>query len=82
MVNKKYSTFNIQNPSHIALYTLLYGLLRPLDLIMPYRLKFATKLKAVRYKDILFDSEVIHSVRSYQKTGSGFLPASTEKVLL
>jgi len=29
-----------------------------------------------------FDAEVIHSVRSYQKTGSGFLPASTEKVLL
>ena len=49
---------------------------------MPYRLEFATKLKAVRYKDILFDAEVIHSMRHYWKTGSGFLPASIEKVLL
>ena len=24
---------------------------------MPYRLEFATKLKVVRYKDILFDAE-------------------------
>ncbi len=30
----------------------MYGVLRPLDLIMPYRLEFATKLKVGQYKEL------------------------------
>ena len=37
---------------HLRILSGLYGILRPLDLIMPYRLEFATKLKPLRYKDL------------------------------
>lgn len=37
---------------HLRILTGLYGILRPLDLIMPYRLEFATKLKVGQYKDL------------------------------
>lgn len=37
---------------HLRILSGLYGLLRPLDLMMPYRLEMATKLKNPRGKDL------------------------------
>jgi len=37
---------------HLRILSGLYGIVRPLDLIMPYRLEFATKIKAGEYKDL------------------------------
>lgn len=37
---------------HLRILSGLYGILRPLDLIMPYRLEFATKLKVGQYKEL------------------------------
>ena len=37
---------------HLRILSGFYGILRPLDLILPYRLKFATKLETGRYKDL------------------------------
>ncbi len=38
--------------SHLRILSGLYGLLRPLDLIQPYRLEMKTKLKTPRRKDL------------------------------
>jgi len=37
---------------HLRILSGLYGILRPLDLIMPYRLEFATKLELEGYKEL------------------------------
>lgn len=37
---------------HLRILSGLYGVLRPLDLIMPYRLEMGTKLKNIRGKDL------------------------------
>ncbi len=37
---------------HLRILSGLYGILRPLDLIMPYRLEFASKLEVGRYKEL------------------------------
>ncbi len=37
---------------HLRILSGLYGILRPLDLIMPYRLEFATKLEVKGYKGL------------------------------
>ena len=37
---------------HLRILSGLYGILRPLDLIMPYRLEFATKLNIKQYKSL------------------------------
>ena len=37
---------------HLRILSGLYGLLRPLDLIQPYRLEMATRLKHKNYKDL------------------------------
>lgn len=37
---------------HLRILSGLYGILRPLDMIMPYRLEFATKLKINKYNDL------------------------------
>lgn len=61
---------------HLRILTGMYGILRPLDLIMPYRLEFATKLKIGRNKD-LYDYWKDHLTRSLESLrkleGSGTL---------
>ena len=37
---------------HLRMLSGLYGLLRPLDLMMPYRLEMGTKLANARGKDL------------------------------
>lgn len=37
---------------HLRILSGLYGMLRPLDLILPYRLEFATKIAIGQYKDL------------------------------
>ena len=39
-------------PTHLRMLSGLYGLLRPLDLMMPYRLEMGTKLANARGKDL------------------------------
>lgn len=38
--------------NHIRILSGLYGILKPLDMIMPYRLEMGTKLSAQQYKDL------------------------------
>lgn len=49
-------SFNVQSlefaQAHLRIVSGLYGLLRPLDLIQPYRLEMKTKLKNSRGKDL------------------------------
>lgn len=61
---------------HLRILTGMYGILRPLDLIMPYRLEFATKLKIGRNKDLYdyWKDYLIRSLESLRKLeGSGTL---------
>jgi hypothetical protein len=61
---------------HLRILTGLYGVLRPLDLIMPYRLEFATKLKVKQYNNLYeyWEKHINRSFASLIKTdGSGIL---------
>lgn len=61
---------------HVRILSGLYGILRPLDLIMPYRLEFATKLKIDRYNDLYsyWNDHIFRSLHVLkEKEGSGTL---------
>jgi hypothetical protein len=61
---------------HLRILTGLYGVLRPLDLIMPYRLEFATKLKVKQYNNLYeyWEKHINRSFASLKDTdGSGTL---------
>lgn len=61
---------------HIAMLSGLYGLLRPLDLMQPYRLEMGTKLKTAKGKDLyqFWDSRITESVnRTLADSGSKVL---------
>lgn len=61
---------------HLRILTGLYGILRPLDLIMPYRLEFATKLKVKQYNNLYeyWEKHINRSLASLiQADGSGVL---------
>jgi cytoplasmic iron level regulating protein YaaA (DUF328/UPF0246 family) len=62
--------------NHLRILSGLYGILRPLDMIMPYRLEYATKLKLGKYKN-LYEYWKKHLARSLeslkQSEGSGIL---------
>ncbi|NNE93299.1 MAG: peroxide stress protein YaaA [Verrucomicrobiales bacterium] len=49
---------------HLRILSGLYGLLRPLDLIQPYRLEMGTRLKTGRGKDLyaFWDNKITHSL--------------------
>lgn len=47
----KHNDFNFAQ-KHLRILSGLYGLLRPLDLIQPYRLEMGTRLKTTRGKDL------------------------------
>lgn len=55
---------------HLRILSGLYGILRPLDLIMPYRLEFATKFEAGQYKDLysFWNKEINRSLRDLENT--------------
>jgi uncharacterized protein len=61
---------------HLRILSGLYGVLRPLDLIMPYRLEMGTKLKTGKNKDLYGfwkGSITRHINESMEKTGSRVL---------
>lgn len=61
---------------HLRILTGMYGILRPLDMIMPYRLEFAIKLGLKGYKDLYgFWKDHLHrSLELLRKSeGSGIL---------
>jgi len=61
---------------HLRILSGLYGILRPLDLIMPYRLEFATKLKVKQYNSLYeyWKKDLSRSLASLKKEeGSGVL---------
>lgn len=61
---------------HLRILSGLYGMLRPLDLIMPYRLEFATKLQVGKYKNLYeyWNKQLNRSLESLIQTeGSGIL---------
>ena len=61
---------------HLRILSGLYGILRPLDLIMPYRLEFATKLKVKQYNSLYeyWKKYLTRSLASLKKEeGSGIL---------
>ena len=49
---------------HLRILSGLYGLLRPLDLMQPYRLEMGTKLKTQRGKDLyaFWDDKITHGI--------------------
>ena len=55
---------------HLRILSGLYGILRPLDLIMPYRLEFATKLKVGQYKDLYswWNANINRSLLDFKNT--------------
>jgi cytoplasmic iron level regulating protein YaaA (DUF328/UPF0246 family) len=55
---------------HLRILSALYGVLRPLDLISPYRLEFVTKLKLGRYKDLysFWDTRINRSLHDLEKS--------------
>lgn len=58
---------------HLRILSGLYGILRPLDLIQPYRLEMGTSLKTKKGKDLYtyWDTQLKDSVESaMKKTGS------------
>lgn len=61
---------------HLRILSGLYGVLRPLDLIMPYRLEFATKLNIEGYKELysFWYEHIDRSLHSLKRSeGSGVL---------
>ena len=61
---------------HFRILSGLYGLLRPLDLIMPYRLEFATKLNIDGYKELYsyWNDHINRSLHLLKKSeGSGVM---------
>jgi hypothetical protein len=55
---------------HLRILSGLYGILRPLDLMLPYRLEMATKLATVRGKNLyqFWGTKISESVRSLLKS--------------
>jgi hypothetical protein len=55
---------------HLRILSGLYGILRPMDLISPYRLEFVTKLKVGRYKDLysFWDTRINRSLHDLEKS--------------
>jgi hypothetical protein len=53
---------------HVRILSGLYGVLRPLDLILPYRLEMGTRLKTGRYKNLYDDWQEIIPRRIAQDT--------------
>jgi len=61
---------------HFRILSGLYGVLRPMDLIMPYRLEFATKLKIEGYKELysFWNDHINRSLHALKiSEGSGVL---------
>lgn len=61
---------------HLRILSGLYGILRPLDLIMPYRLEFATKIQFGQYKNLYeyWKTQLERSLNTLKKSdGSGIL---------
>jgi hypothetical protein len=61
---------------HLRILSGMYGILRPLDLILPYRLEFATKLGFHKYKDLYeyWDQKLESSLKNLKAIeGSGIL---------
>jgi hypothetical protein len=61
---------------HLRILSGLYGILRPLDLIMPYRLEFAIKIKGRGYKDLYqyWAGHILTSMKELvQEEGSGMI---------
>jgi len=61
---------------HLRILSGLYGLLRPLDMIMPYRLEYSTKLKPSGYNNLYeyWKHQLARSLESLkQAEGSGIL---------
>jgi uncharacterized protein len=61
---------------HLRILSGMYGILRPLDLIMPYRLEFATKLGIQQYNDLYeyWDQKLESSLKKLKALeGNGIL---------
>ncbi|WP_372773324.1 peroxide stress protein YaaA [Mangrovibacterium sp.] len=60
---------------HIRILSGLYGLLKPLDLIQPYRLEMGTKLKVEKYNDLyqFWQTKLTKSVNSLLESTNGTL---------
>ena len=54
---------------HLRILSGLYGILRPLDLISPYRLEFVTKLKLGGYKELysFWDNKINRSLKDLER---------------
>jgi len=83
----KADEFDIQelgfSQEHLRILSGLYGILRPLDLMQPYRLEMGTKLKTRRGKDLygFWGSKITNAInRTLKDSGQGILVnlASTE----
>ena len=64
----KMTAFNFAQ-KHVRILSGLYGMLRPLDLIQPYRLEMATKLTTSRGKDMygFWDNRILASLNEMLK---------------
>ena len=62
--------------NHLRILSGLYGVLRPLDLIQPYRLEMGTKLKTLKGKDLyqFWGNKITESInRALKETGQNII---------